>query len=89
MLPLVDRAPVLVQNIWSYSPYLEVVTFLRNLRNARCCGDKAKYVNIKAGTTPSSHGMMKLFETPPVMSGAGKCEESDEATYSDRTRRDA
>jgi hypothetical protein len=43
----------------------------------------------KAGTTPSSHSKTELFETPPVMSGAGKCEELEEATYIDRTRRDA
>jgi hypothetical protein len=43
----------------------------------------------KAGITSSNHGKTKLFETPPVTSGAGKCEELDEDAYIDRKRRDA
>jgi hypothetical protein len=43
----------------------------------------------KGGTTSSSHGKAKLFGTPPVTSGTAKCEESEEATYNDRTREDA
>jgi hypothetical protein len=42
----------------------------------------------KAGTTPSIDGKTKLFETPPVTSGAGKCEQLDEATYTDREEHD-
>jgi hypothetical protein len=44
--------------------------------------------NCKVGTTPSSHHKTKLFKSPPVTSGAGKCEELDEAAYTDETRRD-
>jgi hypothetical protein len=40
---------------------------------------------INAGTTPSNLGKTKMFETEPVTSGVGRCQDSGKAACTDRT----